>query len=61
MVINVNKFSFVKILDFLLVIRYYEIDFFMLNCKRKLFFKIWFDKKKKVILFVIKMVKLFVL
>lgn len=46
MVINVNKSSSVKISDFLLVIRYYEIDFLCQTVKEKLFFKTWFDKKK---------------
>lgn len=57
MVINVNKYSSVKISDFLLAIRYYEIDFLCQTVKEKLFFKTWFDKKKATLL-ATKMVKL---
>lgn len=45
MVINVNKSSSVKISDFLLAIRYYELDFLCQTVKDKLFFLTWFDKK----------------
>lgn len=60
MVINVKKSSSVKISDFLLAIRYYEIDFLCQTVKDKLFFKLGLIKTNATLL-ATKMVKLSVL